>query len=1050
MKVLSLLCSVLLAASVAVAESPLSFHEPFEKPGPGLSLVDGKIGKAVLPPATGIRLPTAGRLDKRQGTICLWVQPKWDGSKPANHGFVADEIDFNRTGDNNLYLWHWSTGSVRFDVRDPNGTHVTFDVKDWRANQWHHLAAAWDCNRGVWLFVDGRPVAHREATWKPHDASHFRIGSNFNGSSPANSAIDDFRIYNRVLDADLVALVMKDQPLPVVKYEKLIAPERGVEGEPFDVSLEIGDSKNLASDAKMSVTIDEFDLGTFPLGRAARVVVPRYLHLDSGQHKLRVKVVGSLADTDVPKREVTFEAPVRSSSPIWTEVDGKVLLNGKPLLKDGSGLFFEKEFYTGEAAWAKARELIGSGKIVDAVPCRLLDEVDCTTTSHEFKETSPSRLVELAPGKKFRVCGPREGVKETVRIYNGSERKALPAFSYRLRVTPQPTPHLLVVESINDTERNLEVVVSPAPGSKPSAVLAKTGPGSMQPNLAVICTGREFPVDGKPFRQTFLFYPKSDAVEVTISSSGREMKKNDAPGSAVSHIAVYELTRPLSELANPIDPPAKQRHLAMFRPSTNAFLREYGYSGATAEQRQASISEMFDYLHFLGFDRFEFHPYSFSRADYLRSTNRKETGKPDIFDDVLPIAEQAEISVVPRIDSLCFYVGDIWKNEPINYQLTKDGKVPDVFGKVPDPLRPPVQKLLLDMLGDMLRRCKGYKCVDGVGFRANAKFGILYVGSRWDMPPQESGYSKWDVEQFERDSGMKVSVSHDDPKACHEWLKTNAWEKWIGWRCEKMRQWWLQARDLAGSNGKQLFVRTIVPYSHHFPSDKTQWYGHKVPPLTMYRNHGFDPRLFHGDDGIITSEYFALGADRYNHARVHNRAFWHDPSLDGLIHTADGNEVELYYAYWELPDHPKGFAVSPSHMVGRAAFEPLTYALRTRNPYGLIFYNWHRATRGIDIELREFARAYRGLPAVEPRPFDGTCEPKGDERLWIRWFDDRLAVVNDSGQPRTVTLTIPSRDGKEVFDLATCRTVGVREEGKEQLSCTLDLRAYDLRTLVVR
>ncbi len=121
-------------------------------------------------------------------------------------------------------------------------------------------------------------------------------------------------------------------------------------------------------------------------------------------------------------------AVAESSPPKWTEADGKVFLNGKPLLEDGSGLFFEKEFYTGDAARTKARELIGSGKIVDAVPCRLLDEVDCTTTSHEFKETSPSRLVELAPGKKFRVCGPREAVKKRSAFGVGvrRERPCLP------------------------------------------------------------------------------------------------------------------------------------------------------------------------------------------------------------------------------------------------------------------------------------------------------------------------------------------------------------------------------------------------------------------------------------------------------------------------------------------------------------------------------------------------------------------------------------------------------------------------------------------------
>ena len=106
-------------------------------------------------------------------------------------------------------------------------------------------------------------------------------------------------------------------------------------------------------------------------------------------------------------------------------------------------------------------------------------------------------------------------------------------------------------------------------------------------------------------------------------------------------------------------------------------------------------------------------------------------------------------------------------------------------------------------------------------------------------------------------------------------------------------------------------------------------------------------------------------------------------------------------------------------------------------------------TPHIDIELRQFARAWRGLPAVAPEPFDGRCRPRPDERLWIRWFGDRLAVLNDSPQPRTVSLTLPSRKGRRVYDLATCRVVGKRGWLTRRLRATLRLRPYDLRTLVI-
>ncbi|MFH1264769.1 MAG: hypothetical protein ABIK89_03535 [Planctomycetota bacterium] len=149
---------------------------------------------------------------------------------------------------------------------------------------------------------------------------------------------------------------------------------------------------------------------------------------------------------------------------------------------------------------------------------------------------------------------------------------------------------IAVVESINDIERTLEVVIGAARGSRPSPALCGTGPGLMrQPALTVICTGREFSTDGKPFRQAMLFYSKSDAIKVTMSSSGRELERSDAPGSAVTYLAVYEITRPLAELANPVEPPARSRHLALFYPEVMLSFREYGFSEASLQQRRSSV-----------------------------------------------------------------------------------------------------------------------------------------------------------------------------------------------------------------------------------------------------------------------------------------------------------------------------------------------------------------------------------------------------------------------------------------------------------------------------
>jgi len=365
---------------------------------------------------------------------------------------------------------------------------------------------------------------------------------------------------------------------------------------------------------------------------------------------------------------------------------------------------------------------------------------------------------------------------------------------------------------------------------------------------------------------------------------------------------------------------------------------------------------------------------------------------------------------------------------------------------VPDPLRPQVQQVLLDVLREMLEKTRGYDNVPGVGFRANAKFGSLYVGSAPDAPPQETGYTAWDVGEFEKETGLKVAADHSNSAACYEWIHDHCWADWIAWRCRRIHDWWARARDLVRSYGpdKKLFVYTIIPYDHHFPSAETQWWGKGIDPLTQHRYHGYDPALYVDESGLVISRYINLDADRYNQGCVHNYPYWHDPRVPGLYRTREGTAVELYYIYWELPNHPRGFRVGPEWPVGRGWMEPLTHALRTMNAYSVTFYNWHRATTGREIGLREFCRAFHSLPAVPPRDFDGEVEPPPDERLWIRWFGDRLALVNDQREARTIRLTFPKRFQARPRDLATNTLPPVDPSGRR---VQIDLRPFDVRVL---
>ena len=1071
-------CWWLLLMSVMVNLQPvqgqrLLFYAPFEgdcKPavaGGGeepegaekARFAPGKLGQGVVADADlKLSYPIAGNLDKHRGTVCMWVQPLWSGDDGKNHWFLADDIDFNKIEENNIAFWKWSVGTLRFDQRKDPSTYVTAGVLDWKAGHWYHIAASWDVQQGASLFINGERVASRDFYWVVKPGRRLRIGTDWSGGGPAECVIDELRIYDRPLTAAQLRAVMEGQELVSLHYETITAPQRVMVGKPFGVRVRVRATRETKWNRPIAISLDGIELTRttpppvlLPAGKSVELgpftaTIPEFYYVSPGKHLLTAELFGSLlADGKTASAAVTVLPPPRRRPSVWEITrTGRIMRDGKPFPAEGEGLWFEGNFYTGADSKAIAR-LIQSGRSIDALPARLVDEVDCTRTDHGFEEFGSSRVVELLPGKRFRITGPPDTVTQTRQVY-GRSVKLLPAFSYRLRVSPRPTPHLLVVESVDDAERYLEVAVDVAPGSITSPPLRSTAIGSTELiNLGVAYTGREQRVSGEVFREYFLFFPKSDSIIVTVSHSGRELVKPKEAGAAVSHIWVYELTEPLGQLANPISlPKEQQRSVSLFYPQCTIMYEEYGFSAATPATRQASIRVLSDYLRFIGFDRLEFHPYAFSTQAYFRSRLFEPAGRFDIFEDVLPVCREAGIQVVPRVDSLVFF-DKLWEKDEQNYQHRLDGTIHNYFGKVPDPLRPQVQQVLLDVLREMLDTCKDFPNVVGVGFRANGKFGSLYVGSSAEAPPQETGYTQWDLEEFEKDTHIRVEADKTNPRLCYDFIRRNCWKEWIDWRCRRIHDWWCRARDLANSYGRLLFVQTVIPYDHHFPSEQTQWWGRGIDPLEQHRYHGYDPALYTGEKGMIISRAISLGADRY-FGRSHNDPYWHDPRVPGLYRTAEGAAVELYYIYWELSDHPRGFRVGPEWAVGRGWMEPLTHAMRTMNVRNVVFYNWHRATIGREIGLREFCRAFRALPAVAPRDFEGKISPPADEKLWVRWFGDRLCVVNDSPESRTIQLTFPSsvRPLSTITDLATNSRFAIDSQRRLQLH----LRAFDFRTLV--
>lgn len=166
--------------------------------------VEGYVGAGALieSASQSAVVETPFNLDKARGTITLWYKPTLSQGKKAYFPLVWCG-ESNEVGSNSFWLW-LSNGALRFDVRDPQDSYCTASTGDWREGQWVHIAAVWDCAKGLSLWVNGQKKKERETTWKPVTVSPLLVGT---GNAPceglaAGGALDELKIFDRPLTAE--------------------------------------------------------------------------------------------------------------------------------------------------------------------------------------------------------------------------------------------------------------------------------------------------------------------------------------------------------------------------------------------------------------------------------------------------------------------------------------------------------------------------------------------------------------------------------------------------------------------------------------------------------------------------------------------------------------------------------------------------------------------------------------------------------------------------------------------------------------------------------
>ncbi len=742
--------------------------------------------------------------------------------------------------------------------------------------------------------------------------------------------------------------------------------------------------------------------------------------------------------------------------------------------------------------------------VPDPVVVALTDYVDCTGTSHNFQQVNlcgnspfpnkPSRLMNIS-GKSFRVtAAPDDGFATYYYSYDVANGGTA------------GVPHVLAAELSNDQERYTSLsihhpdddVITPGlPWALPytgeptynpwggdpewwGPNLERTQQGGVfGPDVGVaIYTGRELPIDHQPYNVNMLWYPKTTTTRVVVSSLGCNVSRTSSDGGAVSRMWVFQLSDAIGDRL-PVhtlpEDPAQQRRIGIYMTHPWFFYAHYGTPCRLLSHRQAGLQRMVRQFRFCGFNYIVFNAINGSdrtgKSWYPGSAHFDWNSAGDLLSELPPIAEAEAMQLVPLITSLKHptYTGGLSFTGD-SYQMGADGDYHRAFGnETMDPLRPEVQQLVFNLLGEIAGRCASSPAVRGIGIRANGKIGTCYTSDQngWDGASR-AGYSAWDLQQFKNDTGSAVPTS--PPASAYDWLQARPteWESWIDWRCTRTRQFWLACRDLIQSYRSDLIFYVQCDLPSELPGTNIEWANGQTP-YNLLRHHGYDPDMFANDEGIVITRGMMVALDRFKvssrwgppHGTNYQnyRLFHYAPGLAELYRTAEGRSCEFYQDYWEEafnPYYEYGSCGDPAGFFrthtptafDRSFFAGATMSMRRQDPDTMTWLGWERPTLANEPELRKFAQAFRALPTVDPIAFDGTVEPATVEVV-ARWHGDRLAVINDSEVARTITLHFsePVPVGDELVDVVTGRKL-VSESQLERQDVSFEAEAYSLNTFL--
>jgi hypothetical protein len=145
--------------------------------------------------------------DTDELSVSVWVN--WKGLDSRWHSVCGKRDGW----DPSLIMWDicldMNSGGIQFETNTANGKVYIITPDPPAIDDWTHIAVTFDGSLGT-IYVDGEWANEGEMTFGLGRDAEFHLGCGTTGGiDPFNGAIDEFRVYNRVLSEDEIAALYK-------------------------------------------------------------------------------------------------------------------------------------------------------------------------------------------------------------------------------------------------------------------------------------------------------------------------------------------------------------------------------------------------------------------------------------------------------------------------------------------------------------------------------------------------------------------------------------------------------------------------------------------------------------------------------------------------------------------------------------------------------------------------------------------------------------------------------------------------------------------------